>query len=95
MVVVVVGGTVVVVVVGGTVVVVVVVGGVVVVVCGTVVVVCGTVVVVVELLVVVVVVGLFEFDPVVSKTMIKTIRMTARAAMTHGHQFRFFSPPSS
>jgi hypothetical protein len=97
-VVVVVGGTVVVV--GGTVVVVgggavVVVGGTVVVVGGgAVVVVWGLVVVVVELLVVVVV-GPFELDPVVSRTMIRTIKMTPSAARSHGHQFRFPLPSSS
>jgi hypothetical protein len=41
------------------------------------------------------VVGLLELDPDVISTMINTIRMTASAAISHGHQFRFFSPPSS
>jgi hypothetical protein len=41
------------------------------------------------------VVGLLEFDPVVSRTMIRTIKMTASAAMSHGHQFRFLLPSSS
>jgi hypothetical protein len=100
-VVVVVGGGAVVVV-GGGAVVVVGGGGAVVVVAGTVVVVtggrvgvvCGCVVVVVDELVVVVVVGLLELDDVMSTT-IKTITMTARAAINHGHQLRFFSPSSS
>jgi hypothetical protein len=93
--VVVVGGGAVVVVGGGAVVVVgggavVVVGG------GAVVVVCGRVVVVVDELLVVVVVGVLELDPEVRiSTMMSTIRMTARAAISHGHQFRFFSPSSS
>ena len=91
--VVVVGGTVVVV--GGGGAVVVVAGTVVVVAGGRVVVVCGRVVVVVDELLVVVVVGLLELDPDVMSTMINTIKMTARAAINHGHQLRFFSPPSS
>jgi hypothetical protein len=101
-VVVVVGGGAVVVVGGGAVVVVVGGGGAVVVVAGTVVVVaggrvgvvCGCVVVVVDELLVVVVVGLLELDDVMS-TMINTIKMTARAAINHGHQLRFCSPSSS
>jgi hypothetical protein len=45
--------------------------------------------VVVDVLLVVVVVGLLVFDPDAISTMISTIRMTASAAITHGHQFRF------
>jgi hypothetical protein len=102
-VVVVVGGGAVVVVGGGAVVVVGGGGGAVVVVAGTVVVVTGGrvgvvwgwVVVVVDELLVVVVVGPLELDPDAMRTMINTIKMTARAAINHGHQLRFFSPSSS